>query len=68
MKDKMKEIEKLIAIASVMRPDTIIKVEDLRDDWFRDILIRAILSKSREDKGIQEHLLNIFDENCVEEV
>ena len=49
-------VEKIVKIVQHMRPNVNIQISELFDDEFRDIVVRAILSKQRENEKIKKNI------------
>ena len=62
MTKEQKLIEKLVKIIQTMRPNVNIEISELFEEEFRDIVIRAIVSKKREEEELEKCIDIIFKE------
>ena len=62
MSGEEKLIEKLVKIVQEMRPNVNFEIGELYEEEFRDIIIRAIVSKKREENALKECIDAIFKE------
>ena len=62
MTKEQRLIEKLVKIIQTMRPNVNIEISELFEEEFRDIVIRAIVSKKREEEALEKCIDIIFKE------
>jgi len=62
MNKEQKLIEKLVKIIQKMRPNVNIEISELFEEEFRDIVIRAIVSKKREEEALEKCIDIILEE------
>lgn len=55
-------VEKIVKIVQYMRPNVNIQISELFDEEFRDIVVRAILSKKREKEEIEKNIKMLGDD------